>query len=55
LEVSDTAGLETHCFAAVLAQRENAELILCTDTRVEIAMGAPGVRAGSRNCAILAN
>jgi hypothetical protein len=26
LEVSDTAFLETHCFAAALAQRENAEL-----------------------------
>jgi hypothetical protein len=27
LEVSDTANLETHCFAAALAQRENAQLL----------------------------
>lgn len=48
LEVGDTSGLETHCFAAALAQRENAELILCTDTRVGIAARAPGVPANSR-------
>jgi hypothetical protein len=27
LEVSDTAGSATHCFAAALARRENAELL----------------------------